>query len=199
MSTRTLHELIVTRLAASDMDEAAFFAAMGVRDPRKGAAMLDRISREDMTHLAHLRRGLARTLGVPLAEVDAAAEVSAQLAAARWEAAWRDAFRPHAVLTTLRHGLAHGQIVIGLMAKAPSKLRIDLPDRLPVLAWPKHVAATVPEKLVGFGPVTGFVVNYAPDRAVWFDRTGEPHVTLTRAYIRATDGALTGLAPSILR
>ena len=198
MSAPTLHELVEARLEALGMDRRGFYHALGIRHWNKGEAMMDRFSGEDMQHLVHLRRSIASVLGLDVSEIDAAAETSDQLFVARNEAAWRAAFRPHAILTTLRHCPKMGQITISLMAGALGKLRVDFPDDTAVVDWPRHTADGLPDVLIGFGRVTGFVINYTPDRAVYFDRTGRPLVELDRAYIRATRGRLHGIAPVLI-
>ncbi|WP_144055982.1 hypothetical protein [Octadecabacter arcticus] len=54
------------------------------------------------------------------------------------------------------------------------------------MAWPSWIAKHVPEKVLAFGEVEGFVINYTPDHAIRFDLLGNPVETLGAAYRRGS-------------
>jgi len=54
------------------------------------------------------------------------------------------------------------------------------------LDWPSWIAKHVPEEVLAFGKVEGFVINYTPDHAIRFDLLGNPVETLGAAYRRGS-------------
>jgi hypothetical protein len=60
-------------------------------------------------------------------------------------------------------------------------LRIDLDTSLPEDTYLRQALTKVPEQTIAFGSPIGVTVNYAPDRAVRYDLTGDPIETLTEA------------------
>ncbi len=87
------------------------------------------------------------------------------------EAEWRVAFRPHAIIATDRSvpSPIFGAALIGV-AKI---LRIDFDTSLPEETYLRQALAKVPEQTIAFGSPIGVTVNYAPDRAVRYDLTGD--------------------------
>lgn len=184
VSNASMNELLSRRMADLKQGEQALFEALGIRKAGKGRALLERIGRDEMKGMLHHRRDLAAALDVPVEEIDAAIEVSRTRCSRRFDDAWRASFRPHAVLTTTRQ--IPQPIFVAALTGAEKKLYIEPPDHLPEPGWPAHVAAQLPRGLPGFGGVTGFVINYTPDRAVRFDRAGNPVEELDSAYRRGS-------------
>ena len=116
------------------------------------------------------------------------------------EAAWRAAFRPHAVILTEKD--RPEQIFIAAIIGVDRILRVDLDPaegertyidqalkgiRQKFVRWnPKGIDVSsvglgdLP--LPTFGRPVGVIVNYTPDRAVRFDLCGQPIEVLDRAY-----------------
>ena len=65
---------------------------------------------------------------------------------------------------------------MGLSLAAPR----ELTNRGGASCFAKHV----PEEVLAFGKVEGFVINYTPDHAIRFDLLGNPVETLGAAYRR---------------
>lgn len=191
----TLKDLIDTRSIALSLSEAALTEAIDIRNPIKAQAFLARVRDDRMKGMEHMRRDLATALAVSLEEVDAAIDASRQARWARFDAEWRTAFVPHAMLTTTNR--IPQPIFAAAMTGATEKLRIDLPEAVPRVNWPRWVADRLPPGLGGFGRVTGFALNYTPDCAVFFDRDANPLREETEAYRRGT-ASLRGLSPKIL-
>lgn len=179
-----LSDLIEARRAELGLSEREFFHAIGIRNPNKGPAMMEHIRTGRMKSMVHMRRQIATALQVSIDEIDAAIDASTRWRAAMLNEAWRAAFRPHAVLTTSRE--IPSPIFAAALTGAERKLYVSFLEGLPELRWPEHVAALLPEGLPGFGRVTGFVINYTPDRAVRFDREARPVETLKEAYRRGS-------------
>ncbi len=180
----TLVDLITSRLVVLGLSQAALFEALGFRSHVKGTALMERLAKEDLRGVEHLRRPLSAALGVPQAEIDAAIAASRERKWQREDAEWRAEFRPHAVLTTT-HRIPQ-PIFAAALTGSERMLFIELPPDLPVQRWPRAIAASLPEGVPGFGWVTGFVINYTPDRAVRFDCSANPVEELTKAYRRGS-------------
>jgi hypothetical protein len=115
------------------------------------------------------------------------------------EAAWRAAFRPHAVILTEKQ--RPEQIFIAAIIGVERLLRVDLDPAEGEVTYIDQALKGIRQKLgrwnskvdvssVGlgdlplptFGRPMGVIVNYTPDRAVRFDLTGEPIQALDRAH-----------------
>ena len=115
------------------------------------------------------------------------------------EAAWRAAFRPHAVILTEKD--RPEQIFIAAIIGVDRLLRVDLDPtegeatyidqafkgiRQKFARWNSKVDVSsvglgdLP--LPTFGRPVGVIVNYTPDRAVRFDLSGQPVEVLDRAH-----------------
>ena len=77
-------------------------------------------------------------------------------------------------------------IFVATITGSAQKLYIAPPANLSQLAWPSWIAKHVPEELLAFGKVEGFVINYTPDRAIRFELLGNPVVALDAACRRGT-------------
>jgi hypothetical protein len=105
------------------------------------------------------------------------------------EAGWRVAFRPHAIIATDRS--VPSPIFVAALVGVEKILRIDFDISLPEETYLRQALAKVPKQTIAFGSAIGVTVNYAPDRAVRYDLTGDPTETLTeavrcgKAYFRA--------------
>ena len=110
-----------------------------------------------------------------------------RLAQEQDEAAWRAAFRPHAVILTER--MVPSQIFFcGAMGGTERFRIIRFEDtRAPVTFVPQVLKALPGKVNPGgfvpfFGKALGFVVNYSPDQAVRYDLDGTPVEVLPTAY-----------------
>jgi AcrB/AcrD/AcrF family len=60
-------------------------------------------------------------------------------------------------------------------------LRIDLDATHGPVSFVRQLLDRLPERVTAFGKTAGFVINYSPDKAVRFDRNGQPIATLDKA------------------
>ena len=61
-------------------------------------------------------------------------------------------------------------------------MRALQPEMKPrVLVSDRQVLDRLPEGVPAFGKTVGFVINYSPDKAVRFDRNGQPVAILDKA------------------
>jgi hypothetical protein len=88
-------------------------------------------------------------------------------------------FRPHAIIVTERS--IPSPIFVAALIGVEKILRIDFDTSLPEETYVDQALAQIPEQTIAFGRPIGVTVNYAPDRAVRYDRKGDPIEILTEA------------------
>jgi hypothetical protein len=126
---------------------------------------------------------LPAALDVPAATVtEAIAETTQQQREAE-DAAWRAAFKPHAVVLT-EHRIPT-QITFAAITGADAHLIVNFePGSTPITYLRQALKAVKLRSPVRFyGRAIGVVVNYGPDTAVRFDLDGTPQELLTTAYL----------------
>ncbi len=207
MTNKTaLAELIETRLAELGVDRQSLGFRLGYTNPAKAAGSVQALC-DGHIHSAKRKAVLRRlpdAIEVSPDTVDAAAQATAELQAElkreagevrkrACEGDWADwcaRFTPHAVLEGERtvpngitfFGISGGSrrwLIISLDVSKPEQSFVEqvhqaLPERL---HWPSASPPQVPF----FGKATGYVINYAPDRAVRYDLQGDAMETLERA------------------
>jgi hypothetical protein len=116
------------------------------------------------------------------------------------EAAWRAAFRPHAVILTER--VIPQPIFVAAFIGVDVLLRIDFDLTAGPASFLKQALDGLREKLArwrgelpAFGRATGIIVNYSPDRAIQFDLSGNSVKVFDRAYRLGTAQLLIGGRP----
>lgn len=175
-----LIELVEQRLQDLGLTQLEFAHALGIKQNAKAQDFFREMEEDRMKNMVHWRDKIASVLLVPQESVDEAIETSRDRFANRLDAEWRAGFTPHAVLVTERE--IPSQISIVAITGADKKRVLNLPNDIPVVAWPEWVQERLPRGLPGFGLVEGFVVNYTPDHAVRFDLEGRPVEILDTAY-----------------
>jgi hypothetical protein len=92
---------------------------------------------------------------------------------------WRENFRPHATILTER--TVPSPIFVAAMIGVEKLLRIDLDLTQGPVSFVRQALDRLPEGVPAFGKPIGFVINYSPDKAVRFDRNGQPIAILDEA------------------
>jgi hypothetical protein len=167
----------------------------------KGLRRLDKLLAGDLDKTRDLIHALPAALDVPPEVVEHAIEdtrhqIAAAQEAARHarEAAWRAAFRPHAIILT-EQTVPQPIFAVAIIG-AERLLRIDFDSGLGPGSYTNQALAGVRRKLAefssesgkiadtlpAFGRPVGVIVNYTPDRAVRFDLDGKPLVIFPRAH-----------------
>jgi hypothetical protein len=90
-------------------------------------------------------------------------------------------FVAHAVILTERTTPMQGQIWAACLVGAERIFRLDLDTHLPSATFVRQCLAKLPTKVVAFGAVKGFVLNYKSDFAVEYDTEGRPLAVLDQA------------------
>ena len=159
----------------------------------------DQLLAGDLDKTRDLIRALPAALDVPPKVVEHAIEetrrrIAESQEAARHarEAAWRAAFRPHAIILTER--TVPQPIFVAAFIGVERLLRIDFDLALAPVSYANQALAglrrklaefssepgKISETLPAFGRPVGVIVNYTPDRAIRFDLEGNALEILTR-------------------
>jgi hypothetical protein len=152
---------------------------MGYSNVSKGLRRVEAIFRGDVALARQLRKELARGLRLDLAEIDRIVEAEAAAQRDRSEVLYRRDFKPHAVILTSRS--IPSPIFAYAMARVDKMLRIVFEPGSSPLTFVAQARKKMPPGVVTMGRTTGFVINYAPDKAVEFDLRGRPLRTRNRA------------------
>jgi hypothetical protein len=92
---------------------------------------------------------------------------------------WRENFRPHAIILTER--TVPSPIFVAAIIGVEKLLRIDLDATQGPVSFVRQALDRLPEGVPAFGKTVGFAINYSPDKAVRFDRNGQPIAILDKA------------------
>jgi hypothetical protein len=171
-------------------------ARCGYKNISKGIRRLEQVLAGDFGRADALLRTLPNALNLSPDVVQEAVDETVRQIAAEQDAVWRASFQPTAYLlgTTDRPSQT---LFFGMTGGPERWLRIALDLSQPPLSYAAQalaVARKTPE-VKFFGPVTGFIINYSPDRAVRFDGEGQPVETLARAYHPAEVSVTLGRRP----
>jgi hypothetical protein len=149
------------------------------RNISKGLRRLESLSHGHFDGTEGLIRGLPAGLDVPADVVrEAVEQTKRQIFEAR-EAAWRAAFRPHAIIMTERE--RPSQIFIAAILGVSNLRRVDFDLSQGPVSFVQQALDGLRAKVARsggvvttFGRPTGVIINYTPDEAVRFDLQGKP-------------------------
>ena len=166
----TLDQLIQKRLAELEMKRSELAGGMGYAQDKlgKGCIRIDRIREGNLRLAWNLRERLAQGLQVTTGVVEAA--IDATFAAQ--EAAWRAAFRPYGVVRTTNRGRPTCSLVIFALSGEEKKLTLHFEEGSNPETFVDQALSQLPDRVMGLGETTGFVVNYTPDEAILYDKQG---------------------------
>ncbi len=178
----------------------------GYKNLAKGIDRIDDVCRGDLTseQAKTIIKALPSALEMKKEKVDAAIRETANIIEeanrkkfTEQEAAWRNAFKPHAIILTERTRpepiFAAAFIGVNRILRVDFDLTADRASfvqqglngiRLKLAEFPSPSGV-----LPCFGRPTGFVVNYTPDRAIRFDLDGDAVAIVPQAF-RVGDVAL---------
>lgn len=185
MKDLPIHDLITRELRRLGLSETELVSRIGYRNTAKGLRRLRALMSGDFKSTGHLIAALPAALEVPGPDIEKAIEASKDAIAAADQARYAASFAPHAIILTERH-VPQPIFPVALFG-ADRFLRIDLDTgrhrKTYVAQALAGLAEKAPEgKVACFGRVIGFVINYAPDRAVRFAPDGQAQALLSAAY-----------------
>jgi hypothetical protein len=184
-----------------DLRPGELMRRVNYKNIAKGLRRLEKLLAGDLDEARDLIHALPAALDVPPEVVEHAIEETRRQIAEAQEAerhalgaAWRAAFRPHAIILTEK--TVPQPIFVAAIIGAQRLLRIDFDLTLGPgsyanqalagvrrkLAEFKSESGKIPDTLPAFGRPVGVIVNYTSDRAVRFDLAGKPLVIFPRAY-----------------
>jgi hypothetical protein len=197
-SNLPIEDLISSRSQELDIGPVELVRRCGYKNLAKGLRRLEELRGGEFESTRGLISGLPQALDVPAEVVQKAVEDTTRQLHEAQEAAWRAAFKPHAIILTDRK--IPQPIFVAAMIGVDELLRIDFPP----LAGPETYRDLAVEgicsklarwnrdfnlrkglgsyQLPAFGRPVGFVVNYSPDHAVSFDLDGHALETLSTAH-----------------
>lgn len=166
----TLKKFIENRMRELEIGRAELVRRMGYKNLSKGLKRLKALEDGDLEHADALLGPLATGLGVTMEE--AAQVITAEREAQRraQEAERRAKFRPQALLRT--ELTRPSSITMAAMVGADRYLWIDFPEGIGSESYLDHVLMNLPESVMFFGKVVGFVINYTPDLSIEYGLDG---------------------------
>ena len=192
--------LISNRCDALSLRLSDLVRRCGYKNISKGLRRLESVQQGCFKGNEALIQALPSALEVPADVVkEAVAATQRQIYEAN-EAAWRAAFRPHAVILTEKD--RPEQIFIAAIIGVERLLRVDLDPTEGEVTYIGQALKGIRQKfarwnpkgidvssvglgdlpLPTFGRPVGVIVNYTPDRAVRFDLSGNPIEAFDRAH-----------------
>ena len=159
----------------------------GYKNISKGLRRLDQLYWGDFKSSAGLIAKLPAPLDVPVDVIKKTVEETQRFLHESEEAAWRAAFRPHAVILTERE--RPQPLFVAALIGVDVLLRIDFDLTADPMTFQNQALDGLRDKLArwhgclpAFGRAIGLIINYSPDRAIRFDLEGNAVEHFDRAY-----------------
>jgi hypothetical protein len=193
-----IDELISSRCNELDLGPVELVRRCGYKNIAKGLRRLEELRKGDFESTRGLISGLPQALDVPAEVIQKAIDDTTKQLHEFHEAAWRAAFKPHAIILTDRK--IPQPIFVAAIIGVDELLRIDFPPAASPEMYPDLAIEGIRTKLArwnrdfnrrkgldfydlpAFGRPVGFVVNYSPDHAVCFDLDGNALEVLSKAH-----------------
>lgn len=186
----SLDQLIRQRLKELGITRGELARRLGYVNIAKGCRRIDQVCRGDVEMAEKLRDELVRGLEVDVELIDKAIEGTRAEVIAAEDKAYRESFKPHAVMLTKRkhpssittYAVSGGALHRMFFFEEGSK-----PE-----TYFAQAQEGLPDIVPFFGPLTGYVINYTPDYAEEFNKEGRLIRKLNRAYRVGESGLIIG-------
>ena len=183
-----IRALIDTRRHELGLSAVELIRLCKYKNVTKGLRRLEHLCEGDFNGTAGLIQTLPDALGVSPEVVKKAVEETQRFLHDSEEAAWRAAFRPHAIIITNRE--RPEPLFVAFFIGVDRLVRVDFDLTEGPLTFLSQALDGVRERLnqwggdrlPAFGTPVGVIVNYSPDRAIRFDLTGRPIASFDRAH-----------------
>ncbi len=186
MSPLPIETLIKSRASELGLTLAQVVSRTGMANTSKGLRRLEQLFDGDFVSSRGLIDKLPEALGLPKSDVEDCVTNSKNELAAEADKAWRDSFKPHAIVLTAERGRPR-QIFFAAMCNAGQFVRITFPDNLPSTDYKTYAfeALGLQKEDIGkyFYAIEGLVINWNPDSATIYDLTGGEISQLDKAAI----------------
>jgi hypothetical protein len=178
--------LIRSRTTELGLSCGEFAKRLGYKNLAKGIRRIDALCEGDIEGTKQFLDALpqaletsAETVQLALDQTVRELELAEKQEAEARDKIWRENFRPHAIILTER--TVPSPIFVAAMIGVEKLLRIDLDLTQGPVSFVRQAVDRLPEGVPAFGKPIGFVINYSPDKAVRFDRNGQPIAILDKA------------------
>jgi hypothetical protein len=185
--TLAIEALVRRRCADLGLNQRELIRRCGYQNVSKGLRRLEQLRVGDFKKSAGLIDKLPAALDVPVEVIKQAVEDSQRYIREAEEAAWRAAFRPHAIILTERE--RPQPIFVAALIGVDVLLRLDFdlssgPDTFLAQALDglRQRLVRWHDELPAFGRANGLIINYSPDQAIRFDLEGNAVEHFDRAY-----------------
>lgn len=173
-----IEAFVKTRMAELGLSRGELGQRLG-HNTNKALRRLDQLMHEGISGHPDFTAHLATALEVPSDALRQTINAQNQSEAKAAEAAYRAAFKPHAIWQT-EHSRPTS-ISMAAWINAPAYLHLPFPTNLVDSDYIRFCQDNAPAVIPFFGRVTGFTINYQPDHAVVYALDGQILETLDRA------------------
>jgi hypothetical protein len=178
--------LIRSRMTELGLSRGEFAKRLGYKNLAKGIRRIDALcdgdiegTKQFLDVLPQALETSAETVKLALEQTVREIELAEKQEAEARDKIWRENFRPHAIILTER--TVPSPIFVAAIIGVEKLLRIDLDATQGPVSFMRQALDRLPEGVPAFGKPIGFVINYSPDKAVRFDRNGQPVAILDKA------------------
>ncbi|CAM8658160.1 hypothetical protein MCEMSE6_02802 [Oxalobacteraceae bacterium] len=186
MSPLPIETLIKSRASELGLTLAQVVSRTGMANTSKGLRRLEQLFDGDFVSSRGLVEKLPAALDLINTDIEVAITNSKNELAAEADKAWRDSFKPHAIVLTGERGRPR-QITFAAICNAGRFVRITFPDSLPSTDYKTYAFAALGRGKEDIGKffyaIEGLVINWSPDSATRYDLTGAEISKLEKAAI----------------
>ena len=175
----SLVPLIKQRMQDLGIARAELARRMGYVNIDKGCRRIAQICDGHLEVAERQRVALSRGLALGVEAVDRAIQATRAVQASAEDKAYRESFEPHAVIQT--EDTVPSQIAVYAMTGGARHRIIRFDERSDQKTYAIQALSALPAVVPFLGPPIGFVVNYNPDFALWFNNKGRMVERLDRA------------------
>ncbi len=165
-----LAQLIQQRMQELGIGRAELARRMGYANIAKGCRRIDQICGGHLDMAGNLRIALSAGLKVDIEVIDKAIEVTRAQQIAAEDKAYRESFKPHAVILTKQQ--VPSQITLYAMTGGSRHRIIPFKEGSSPKTYAAQAREALPNVVPFFGRPTGYVVNCNPDFALAFNKEG---------------------------
>ena len=176
----SLDQLIHQRMQELGIGRAELARRMGKANIAKGCRRIDEICGGHVEMAKSLRVELSKGLEVEVGMIDKAIEVTRAQQIAAEDRAYRESFKPHAVILTKQQ--VPSQITLNAMTGGSRHRIIPFKEGSSPKTYAAQAREALPNVVPFFGRPTGYVVNCTPDFALAFNKEGRMVGRLDRAF-----------------
>ena len=178
--------LIRSRMTELDLSRGEFAKRLGYKNVAKGIRRIDALcdgnidgTKQFLDALPQALETSAETVKRALDQTVRELELAEKQEAEAQDKLWRENFCPHAIILTAQ--TVPSPIFVAAIISVEKLLCIDLDATQGPVSFVRQVLERLPERVPAFGKPIEFVINYSPDKAVRFDRNGQPIAILDEA------------------